>query len=32
MSDANKKMIRNSTAEFFIFSKQAGDNSIEVKN
>ena len=31
MSDSNKKMIRNSTAEFLIFSKQAGDNSIEVQ-
>jgi hypothetical protein len=31
MSDANKKMIRNSTAEFLIFSKQAGGNSIEVQ-
>ncbi len=31
MSDTNKKMIRNSTAEFLIFSKQAGDNSIEVQ-
>lgn len=31
MSDSNKKMIRNSTAEFLIFSKQAGDNFIEVQ-
>ncbi|MNQ22852.1 hypothetical protein D3C85_360060 [compost metagenome] len=31
MSESNKKMIRNSTAEFLIFSKQAGDNSIEVQ-
>ena len=31
MSKENKLRIRNSTAEFLIFSKQAGENSIEVR-
>lgn len=31
MSKERKLMIRNSTAEFLIFSKQAGENSIEVR-
>ncbi len=31
MSNEKKLQIRNSTAEFLIFTKQAGDNSIEVR-
>jgi hypothetical protein len=31
MSKERKLLIRNSTAEFLIFSKQAGENSIEVR-
>jgi len=31
MSKERKLQIRNSTAEFLIFSKQAGENSIEVR-
>jgi len=31
MSKDNTLRIRNSTAEFLIFSKQAGENSIEVR-
>ena len=31
MSDKNEKMIRNSTAEFLIFTAQSGENSIEAR-
>jgi len=31
MSDGKKIHLRNSTAEFLIFSKQAGEDSIEVR-
>jgi len=31
MTKEKKLQIRNSTAEFLIFTKQAGDNSIEVR-
>ena len=31
MSDKSNKMIRNSTAEFLIFTNQSGENSIEVR-
>lgn len=31
MSDKKNKMIRNSTAEFLIFTNQSGENSIEVR-
>jgi len=31
MTDRDKKLIRNSTAEFLIFTKQAGEQSIEAR-
>jgi hypothetical protein len=31
MTDRDKKLIRNSTAEFLIFTGQAGDQSIEAR-
>lgn len=31
MADDNKKLIRNSTAEFLIFTAQAGEQSIEAR-
>lgn len=31
MTDSNKKLIRNSTAEFLIFTAQAGEQSIEAR-
>jgi hypothetical protein len=31
MSDNGKKLIRNSTAEFLIFTRQAGEQSIEAR-
>jgi len=31
MSDNEKKLIRNSTAEFLIFTSQAGEQSIEAR-
>ena len=32
MTDNDKKLIRNSTAEFLIFTCQAGEPSIEARN
>lgn len=31
MTDSDKKLIRNSTAEFLIFTGQAGEQSIEAR-
>jgi hypothetical protein len=31
MHDCNKKLFRNSTAEFLIFTGQAGEQSIDVR-
>jgi len=31
MNDSDKKLIRNSTAEFLIFTGQAGEQSIEAR-
>lgn len=31
MTDGSKKLIRNSTAEFLIFTGQAGEQSIEAR-
>jgi hypothetical protein len=31
MTDSNNKLIRNSTAEFLIFTAQAGEQSIEAR-
>lgn len=32
MTDSDKKLIRNSTAEFLIFTGQAGEQSIKPRN